>query len=79
MEIEIIRNYLSTDKSLDITELRINNRKITNKNLDNMADGIIERFNSNPKKEDSIKKIITLTANEFGAMGIKEIYVAMES
>lgn len=74
MEIEIIRNYLSTDESLNLPELRIHNRKIQNRNLDNMADSVTEQFNKNSKNENFIKKVITLTANEFSSVDIKVQY-----
>lgn len=73
MTIEIIRNYLPTDESLNLPEFRIDNRKIYNRNLDNFADGIIERSNAKPNLGIISKKIITLTANEFEPMGIEEI------
>lgn len=74
MELEIIRNYLPTDESLNLSELRIKNRKIQNKNLDIMAESIIEKFNQNPEKSNYIKKLITLTADEFSIPDIKIQY-----
>ena len=73
MTIEIIKNYLSIDESLNLPKFRIDNRKIHNRNLDNFADGIIERSNTKPNLGIINKKIITLTANEFEPMGIEEI------
>ncbi len=77
MEIKIIKNYLSLDDA-SLTELRIKNRKIQNKNLDVMAESTLEKFNAKPKSEDNLIKIVTLTANEFEIMGIKESYVSKE-
>jgi hypothetical protein len=78
MELEIIRNYLSVGESLNLPDFRIANRKIQNRNLDNMADAITARFNAKPKSEDSIKRIITLTAKEFESPKIEETYVPKE-
>lgn len=79
MELEIIRNYLSIDGSLNLTELRIANRKVQNRNLDILADTTFEKFNAKPKSESNLIKIVTLTANEFETISIEESYVTMES
>jgi hypothetical protein len=78
MELEIIKNYLSIDESLNLPEFRIANRKIQNRNLDNMADGVTERFNSEPKNENFIKKVVILTANEFESPSTERFYVPKE-
>ena len=79
MKLKIIKNYLSLDDSLNLTELRIANRKIQNRNLDILADSTFEKFNAKPKSESNLVKIVTLTANEFETISIEESYVTMES
>lgn len=78
MKLEIIKNYLSLDDNLNLSEVRIANRKIQNKNLDKMADSTTEIFNKKPKSGDYIKKIVILTANEFETISIEEFYVPKE-
>lgn len=70
MKLEIIRNYLSLEEP-NLSDLQIKNRKIQNRNLDIMADSILEKHNTKQQNIHNLKRIITLTANEFETTSIE--------
>lgn len=78
MELEIIRNYLSTDENLNLNRFALKNRQLQNRNLDTMADAITEKFNKNPEKSDYVKKVIILTAHETEFTRTERFYVSKE-